>query len=173
MPNQTIYIREGDQEMFARAREALGDNLSQIVTEAVRTALDDHEAQAAGWTQVMLRPWHATVGGRGPSGEGRIVRFVGRRLAEYDTHYPDARSWVEGTIYVTRRGTIIVEHLSKGCWEGSRISGIVARYASLDEVPTEESVMGSEEDEQGAWVPPDALAEAREALGEEPAEIIE
>ncbi len=169
MPNQTIYIRDEDEAMFARARELGEGKISAVITEALRRHLDNVDAQAAGYEEVLLEPEWYHVDGQGDEGKGRPVRFAGRVLAEYNTHHRDARAWVKGIIYVTRAGKIIVWHKQDSCWQGARVSWTVHVYPNLDAVPTNYEEAG----EDGPCVPEGAVTDAREALGEESALVIE
>ena len=74
MPNRTIYVSEGDQELFKRAQELAGDNLSAAITNALKRYVDVEDARQAGFEEVVVK-----VG----LGAGRKVRFSGVLLGEW------------------------------------------------------------------------------------------
>ena len=74
VPNRTIYVSEGDQELFKRAQELAGDNLSAAITNALKRYVDLKDARQAGFEEVVVK-----VG----LGAGRKVRFSGVLLGEW------------------------------------------------------------------------------------------
>ena len=74
VPNRTIYVSEGDQEIFKRAQELAGDNLSAAITNALKRYVDVEDARQAGFDEVVVK-----VG----LGAGRKVRFSGVLLGEW------------------------------------------------------------------------------------------
>lgn len=76
MPRKQIYVREEDEKVFERAVELAGEeSLSATVAEAVRRFVEQEEAKAEGFRQVVV-----TIGDE--NNEWRKVRFEGRLLAE-------------------------------------------------------------------------------------------
>lgn len=78
MPNRTIYVSEGDQEVFRRAQELAGDNLSAAISTALKRFVEIEEGRLAGFEEIVVK-----VG----TGVGRRVRFSGVLLGE----------WIEAT----------------------------------------------------------------------------
>jgi EXLDI family protein len=76
VPNRTIYVSEGDQELFKRAQELAGDNLSSAITTALKRYVEVEDARALGFDEVVVK-----VG----IGAGRKVRFLGILLGEWYT----------------------------------------------------------------------------------------
>ena len=74
VPNRTIYVSEGDQEIFKRAQELAGDNLSAAITNALKRYVDLEDARQAGFDEIVVK-----VG----LGAGRKVRFTGVLLGEW------------------------------------------------------------------------------------------
>ena len=74
MPNRTIYVSDDDQELYARAQELSGGNLSAAITTALRRFVDFEEGRKAGFEEVVVK-----VG----LGAGRKVRFSGVLLGEW------------------------------------------------------------------------------------------
>lgn len=118
--------------------------------------------------QFEIRPETWTTGGRGPATEGRPVRFIGQLVATMDTKYPDAQAWWAWTVYRTSAGRIILVSRYGNIWEGSHNSVEVRDYPDISAVPT-----WPDGEDEGAGLPDWAHAEAEEALGVDPARIIE
>ena len=74
MPNRTIYVSEGDQEVFRRAQELAGDNLSAAISTALKRFVELEEGRLAGFDEIVVK-----VG----TGAGRKVRFSGILLGEW------------------------------------------------------------------------------------------
>ena len=74
MPNRTIYVSEDDQEVFKRAQELAGDNLSAAISNALKRYVAVEEGRIAGFDEVIVK-----VG----LGAGRKVRFSGVLLGEW------------------------------------------------------------------------------------------
>ncbi len=74
MPNKTIYVSDGDQQLFSRAQELAGGNLSAAIAKALRRWVDAAEGLSEGYEDVTVR-----VG----LGSGRKVRFIGVLVGEW------------------------------------------------------------------------------------------
>lgn len=102
MPNKTIYVSEGDQELFARAQELAGGNLSAAIAKALARWVDVTEGAADGYHDVVVR-----VG----VGKGRKVRFtavlVGRLTDATNSSYAKWR------VFQGRTGKYVV-HVERG-----------------------------------------------------------
>ena len=95
MPNKTIYVSDDDLELYRRAQEVAGGNLSQAIVAALRRYLDIEEGRREGFDEVIVR--------LGP-GRGRKVRFVGILLAEWG----DSSWTTQYRIYRTRTGKYVL-----------------------------------------------------------------
>jgi EXLDI family protein len=85
VPNRTIYVSEGDQELFRRAQELAGDNLSAAISNALRRYVDVEDARHAGYDEIVVK-----VG----TGAGRKVRFSGVLVGEWlDTRNDRFEHW--------------------------------------------------------------------------------
>lgn len=73
MPNKTIYVSDGDAELFRRAQEIAGGNLSAAIVAALRRYVETEEGRAEGLDLITVKV--------GP-GAGRKQRFVGVLVAE-------------------------------------------------------------------------------------------
>ena len=74
VPNRTIYVSEDDQQLYQRAQELAGGNLSAAITGALKRYVQAEDAHSAGFEDVVVK-----VG----LGAGRKVRFSGILLGEW------------------------------------------------------------------------------------------
>jgi EXLDI family protein len=74
VPNRTIYVSEGDQELFKRAQELAGDNLSAAISSAVKRYVEFEMGRAEGFDEITVK-----VG----IGAGRKVRFAAIELGQW------------------------------------------------------------------------------------------
>jgi EXLDI family protein len=74
VPNKTIYVSDGDLNLFQRAQELAGGNLSSAIATALRRYVDTQEGLKEGFDDVVVR-----VG----VGSGRKVRFTGVLVGEW------------------------------------------------------------------------------------------
>jgi EXLDI family protein len=74
MPNKTIYVSDDDLELFARAQELSGGNLSATITAALKRYVEVEEGRREGYEEITVKV--------GP-GAGRKVRFTGVLLGEW------------------------------------------------------------------------------------------
>jgi EXLDI family protein len=74
VPNKTIYVSDDAQDLFQRAQELAGGNLSSAITTALRRYVDAEDARHAGYDEVIVK-----VG----IGAGRKVRFHAMLLGEW------------------------------------------------------------------------------------------
>ena len=80
MPNKTIYVAEADLELFQRAQELAGGNLSQAITRALRRFIAAEEGALEGLREVTVKV--------GP-GQARKQRFMGVLVAELGSSTSD------------------------------------------------------------------------------------
>ena len=74
VPNKTIYVSDDAQELFQRAQELAGGNLSSAITNALKRYVEVEDARQAGFDEVIVK-----VG----FGAGRKVRFNAVLLGEW------------------------------------------------------------------------------------------
>jgi EXLDI family protein len=74
VPNKTIYVSDDAQELFQRAQELAGGNLSSAITTALKRYVEAEDARQAGYEEVIVK-----VG----FGAGRKVRFHAILLGEW------------------------------------------------------------------------------------------
>ncbi len=74
VPNKTIYVSDGDLNIYQRAQEAAGGNLSSAIASALRRYVDIEEGRKEGFDEITVRV--------GPN-PGRKVRFIGVLLGEW------------------------------------------------------------------------------------------
>lgn len=174
MPRKQIYIREADVELFEKAEQLEGENLSAVIADALRRYVEVKEAEAQGMKKITL-----TVGILRSQGDDdtRKVRFVGRKLASAEIfHGQTSDSRDRGTdyaIYQTQAGKIVVWWKSWTRWEREND---ILDYAVFGDLPGYDvEVWGKI---HGEHLPPEVLPgsllqEAAEALGREMVEYIE
>ena len=74
VPNKTIYVSDDAQDLFQRAQELAGGNLSSAITTALKRYVEAEDARSAGYEEVIVK-----VG----FGAGRKVRFHAVLLGEW------------------------------------------------------------------------------------------
>lgn len=74
VPNRTIYVSDDDQEVFKRAQELAGDNLSAAISNAIKRYVAVEVGRLAGFDEITVK-----VG----AGAGRKVRFSGVLLGDW------------------------------------------------------------------------------------------
>lgn len=74
VPNKTIYVSDDAQELYQRAQELAGGNLSSAITNALKRYVETEDARRAGFDEVTVK---VGIGG------GRKVRFSGILLGEW------------------------------------------------------------------------------------------
>lgn len=74
VPNRTIYVSEDDQQLYRRAQELAGDNLSAAISAALKRYVELEEGRRAGFEEITVKVGH---------GSGRKVRFSGILLGEW------------------------------------------------------------------------------------------
>ena len=111
MPNKTIYVAEADLELFQRAQELAGGNLSQAITRALRRFIAAEEGALAGFREITV--------GVGP-GQARQQRFMGVLVAELGSSTSDAVQNVR--VYRTRGGRYAVhtERSAQHTWTAGK-----------------------------------------------------
>ena len=83
VPNRTIYVSDEAQELFQRAQELAGGNLSSAITTALKRYVEVEDARKTGYDEVIVK-----VG----SGAGRKVRFHAVLLGEwFDTAHASGK----------------------------------------------------------------------------------
>jgi EXLDI family protein len=97
MPNKTIYVSDDDQQLFQRAQELAGTNLSAAISMALRRYVEVEEGREQGYDEVIVRV--------GP-GLGRKKRFFGALVGEWGRSV-DRRAEVF-RVYRSRTGKFVV-----------------------------------------------------------------
>lgn len=97
MPNKTIYVSEGDQELFARAQQLAGGNLSSAISKALARWVDVQEGATGGYSEIVVK-----VG----VGNKRKVRFTAVLIGQLmDTTPSRVAQW---RVYQGRTGKYVV-----------------------------------------------------------------
>lgn len=106
MPQKTIYVSDADLELYQRAQEITGGNLSAAITQGLRRLVDAVDAVDSGMEEVTVR-----VG----TGLARRQRFFGVELASWSRSTKDGveafRAWQTRTGKIAVHCTRSAEHL--------------------------------------------------------------
>jgi EXLDI family protein len=97
VPNKTIYVSESDLELFQRAQELTGGNLSQAISRGLRRLVELEEGRLEGFDEITV-----SVG----PGKGRRQRFVGVLLVEWARSTKDRVE--QYRVYRSRTGKFVV-----------------------------------------------------------------
>ena len=110
MPNKTIYVSDDDLELFQRAQELSGGNLSAAISMAIRRYVEFEEGRSEGYEEIVVR-----VGTKA----GRKQRFLGVLLGEW-SRAKQSGSVETFRVYRSRSGKYVVhKSASKGWQSGS------------------------------------------------------
>ncbi len=97
VPNKTIYVSDGDLNLYQRAQELAGGNLSAAISSALRRYVEVEEGLREGFDEITVR-----VG----LGSGRKVRFTAVLVGEWvDTGKSPVESF---RVYRGRTGRYVV-----------------------------------------------------------------
>ncbi len=104
MPNKTIYVSEDDVELYDRAQELAGGNLSAAIARALRRFVEKQEDRQSGFREVAVRV---------STGQARRTqRFSGVLLGEW--RHPSGKHRIEVfRVYRTPKGHFVlhVQHM--------------------------------------------------------------
>lgn len=104
VPNKTIYVSQGDLQLYQRAQELAGDNLSAAISAALRRYVDVEESKGEGFDEITVRV--------GP-GKGRKVRFTGVLLGEWYASHGRTETF---RVYRGRTGKFVVHIERSADW---------------------------------------------------------
>jgi hypothetical protein len=115
VPNKTIYVKEGDTELWERAERLAGGSFSGLITEALRRYVEEEEQkEQTGMESIEVDLW-------GPEERPYQAAFVGRWLVlpnemETRTEEPGYDAGAYYGVALTRRGNIAVysRHVNDG-----------------------------------------------------------
>jgi hypothetical protein len=144
MPNKTIYVREGDAELWAKAEEIAGGSVSGLLSEALSRYVEEEERKK----EASMETLRVDLGGKT---FGRQAEFVGEWLVspgdEIRSSEPGRDLGAYYGIALTQRRKVAVycAHVNDG------FDAALEVYSSLDE---------AEED----GVPEDIIVAARSEL---------
>ncbi|OAT70904.1 hypothetical protein AWB85_06400 [Mycobacteroides immunogenum] len=105
MPNKTIYVSDNDAELYRRAQEIAGGNLSAAISAALKRYVELEDAHKEGYDEITVR-----VG----AGTGRKQRFVGILLGEWGA-YTSKRVTVH-RVYRSRSGKFVIQVTQSPDW---------------------------------------------------------
>ena len=106
MPNKTIYVSEKDVPLFERAKEIAGVALSSVLVQALSEYVSRHEEREKGIKEISVKV--------GSEKSGRVLRFNGLKLGDWEGFSQDNQWWLHATIYKTQKEKYAV-HLIHVC----------------------------------------------------------
>lgn len=98
MPNKTIYVSEGDLQLYDRAQALAGGNLSAAISKALRHYVDVEDGRHEGFEEITIRLV--------PS--GRKVRFSGVLIGEWANSSSSSSKWEVFRVYRSRTGKFVL-----------------------------------------------------------------
>lgn len=114
MPNKTVYVRQGDEEVWEKAEKLAGGSVSSLISEALRRYVEEAEQKEQGMEAIEVEFW-------GPEEVPYRAEFVGRWLlwpdeAETRTGEPGYDAGAFYGVALTQRGNIAVytRHVNEG-----------------------------------------------------------
>ncbi|OQA07953.1 MAG: hypothetical protein BWY65_01684 [Firmicutes bacterium ADurb.Bin373] len=160
---KNIYIRDEDQELFDKAEALGGDNFSAMIAEAVRRFVEVEEAKTAGMAEIELE---VGVYYSGTSADDtKKIRFIGKKIADAKALYGSTSSrddrGTEYTLYLTKKGKILLHREDWSRWQGDDSEASYQVYDSLTEFSA------------SANVPGELVQEAGRAMGGDTAEYLD
>jgi len=104
MPNKTIYVSEKDLDLYNRAQDLFGGNLSAAITEALRSYVewesDDQED--------FEKEPHEVIVKVGKQGSKWRQKFVGRQLIKWREGNDSNPTHQIHRLYVTQKGQFAI-----------------------------------------------------------------
>lgn len=147
VPNKTIYVREGDTELWEKAETLAGGSISSLIADVLRRYVEQEERKE----QMDMETIEVQLGG-GRYGEEYGAEFVGRWLLppgdETRTAEPGNDAGVYYGVALTQRGKIAVY--------SGHVNGLY---------PYGLNTYDSFEEAEADSVPTDILAAAAAAMG--------
>ncbi|GAB3407319.1 EXLDI protein [Flindersiella endophytica] len=102
MPNKTIYVADNDLELYNRAQELAGGNLSQAISQALRRYVEVREATVEGLKEITVKVGRGTL--------RKQKRFVGTEIARW-RHKAGEDLFETYKVYRTQKEKFAVEIL--------------------------------------------------------------
>lgn len=106
MPNKTIYVSDGDIQLFEEAKEIAGEALSSVISRALREYITRHTKKNQGMKEISIKV------GRGNAEQEK--RFVGSKIGDWRGFDDDQEWWMEAGIYLTQKNNWAI-HLQTIC----------------------------------------------------------
>jgi EXLDI family protein len=112
MPNKTIYVSDGDLELYQRAQELAGGNLSAAIAAALRRYIEVADGRQVGYEEITVAVGHGGV--------RRKQRFCGVLLGEWERIA--GRRAERFRVYRTPRGRFVLHVDRSDEWTSSTSS---------------------------------------------------
>jgi len=109
VPNKTIYVSDGDLQLYDQAQSLAGGNLSSAIATALRRFVEVEHAHQAGLDEVTVVV--------GPPGSQRKKRFFGVRLVRWQYRPSGSQNVEIFSVYRTQGGRFAVHRQVQPNWE--------------------------------------------------------
>jgi EXLDI family protein len=109
MPNKTIYVSDDDLQLYQRAQELAGGNLSAAIAAALRRYVEVAEGRQVGYDEVTVAVGHGGV--------RRQQRFSGVLLGEWERM--SGSRMERFRVYRTQRGRFVLHTDRSAEWTSS------------------------------------------------------
>jgi EXLDI family protein len=112
MPNKTIYVSDDDLELYQRAQELAGGNLSAAIAAALRRYVEIEEGRQVGYDEITVSVGHGGI--------RRKQRFSGVLLGEWERMTGSRMERYR--VYRTQRGRFVLHMGRSAEWASSASS---------------------------------------------------
>jgi hypothetical protein len=103
MPTKTIYVQDGDLEIFEKAKEVAGESLSSVIVQALKDYLNKKPIYE-GMDYIYL--WEGTEDYEKNIVVGKYVKFIGKLIGVGQSY--DITSVNKYSLYQTRKGIYLL-----------------------------------------------------------------
>lgn len=160
MPRMNLYISEEDKPIFDQAAEMLGEeSTSAAIAAVLRREVEAKKAELEGMEEIELEIGSGT-GQLGDSPDYKKVRFTGRGLAHFRQLQGNDTRGVDYDLYRSKKGKFLLYIDDWSRWQGEVSTSEYHIFETLQEV-----------EEFG--VPEGLIRDAKEEMGEDPAEELD
>ncbi|GGH84524.1 EXLDI family protein [Pullulanibacillus pueri] len=140
MPNKTIYVAEGDLEVFEEAQKRAGSNLSATIAAALKQFIKTSEAKQEGFQEITIK--------LGEDGTYSYKRFLGRELGRSQTIDDDRETAHVYIVYKTvkQNYALYTKEIHRSIHELMRLE--------TERKLAEKYNLERESDEEALWIQP-------------------
>jgi EXLDI family protein len=107
MPNKTIYISDADAEVFEKAQQIAGKNLSATIVSALRRFIDMQEQELADFSEITVKVGKQVMTKK---------QFIGKLLVQGRFKSTDEERVDVYQVYQTRKGAFVLYKRNTPNW---------------------------------------------------------